>query len=130
MRALAAHHVDLGEPCELVLPNRVLDELVGRVRVSVGLLVRDGESAELALHAADIGLVQVQVLDEVDAVVAPAHPPREIGELAQRQNVVALHQPHAVVEVEAFSGIHFVADWSKQVGAFQEGHQRSRSTTA
>src|SRR6266581_4828057 len=75
MRALAADHVDLGEPGELVLANRVLDHLLRRVRIGVGLFVRDRKGAELALHAADVGLVQVQVLDEVDAVVAATHAP-------------------------------------------------------
>ena len=130
MRALAAHHVDLGEPGELVLANRVLDHLLRRVRIGVGLFVRDRKGAELALHAADVGLVQVQVLDEVDAVVAATHAPREIRELAERENVVALHQRHAVLEVEALSALHLVADGREHVGAFQEGHQRSRSTTA
>jgi len=114
--------VDLGEPRELVLADRVFDELVGRVRVGVGLLVRDREGAELALHATDVGLVQVQVLDEVDAIVAPAHTPREIGELAQCQDVVTLHERHPVVELEALPCLHLAADRSEQISAFQEGH--------
>ena len=92
------------------LSNSVLDHLVRRIRVGVGLLVRDGEGAELALHTADVRLVQVQVLDEVDAVIAAAHAPREIGEVAERKDVVALHQRHAVLEVEALACLHLVAD--------------------
>ena len=122
VRALAANHVDLGEAGELVLSNGVLDHLVRRIRVGVGLLVRDGEGAELALHTADVRLVQVQVLDEVDAVIAAAHAPREIGEVAERKDVVALHQRHAVLEVEALACLHLVADRRKHVGPFEERH--------
>ena len=105
-----------------MLADRILDELVRRERVGIGLLVRDGERAELALHTADVGLVQIQVLDEVDAVVAPAYTPCEVGQFAEGKDVVALHQRHAVLEVETLSRLHLVADGRKQVGAFQQSH--------
>ena len=68
VRVLAVDHVDLGEPGQLALAHRVLDELLGGDRVGVLLLLRRREGAELALHAADVRLVQVEVLDEVDLV--------------------------------------------------------------
>ncbi len=114
--------MDLREAGELVLANSVLDHLFWRKRVGVGLFVRDGERAELALHAADVRLVQVEVLDEVNAIVAATNASRQIGELAERENVVALHQRHTVLEVEALSGLHLVPDGREHVGAFQQGH--------
>ena len=71
-----------------------------RVGVRALLLLRDRERAELALHAADVRLVQIEVLDEVDLVGAAALPAREVGELAEREQVVGLHQREAVLEVE------------------------------
>jgi hypothetical protein len=88
VRALAVDHVDLGEVGCLALAERVLHELVGRQRVRVGLPLRLRERAELALHAADVGLVHVEVLDEIRAVVAAADAPRQIGELSQHEQVV------------------------------------------
>ena len=90
MRALAVDHVDLGEAGQLALAQRVLDELAGRDRVGVRLLVRRGEGAELALHAADVRLVEVEVLDEVDLVGAAAAAARQVGELAEAEQVVGL----------------------------------------
>ena len=110
VRVLAVHRVDLGEPVELVLRDRVLDELVGGQRERILLLARLGERAELALHAADIGLVQVDVLDEEDLVAAAALSAREIRELSECEQVVRLHQRHAVVEVEPLAGEHLLAD--------------------
>ncbi len=104
MRVLAVDAVDLGELRERVLRDRVLDELVGADRVRVLLLLRLRERAELALHAADVRLVQVEVLDEEDLVAAAALPPREIGEVAEREQVVRLHERDAVVEVEPLAG--------------------------
>ena len=49
VRALAPDHVDLGEPGQLALAHRILDELLRRVRVRARLLLRDGEGAELVL---------------------------------------------------------------------------------
>ena len=85
MRVLAVHHVDLGEAGQLALAHGVLDELLGRDRVGALLLPRRGEGAELALHAADVRLVQVQVLDEVDLVRAAALAARAVGEVAERR---------------------------------------------
>ena len=82
---------------------------VGR-RPGVLLLLRRRERAELALHAAHVRLVQIQVLDEVDAVVAAANAACEIGQLAEREQVVRLHQRKPVLEVEAFVGLHLFAD--------------------
>ena len=120
VRALAADHVDLREAGQLPLPDRVLHELLARVRVGVLLLLRDREGAELALHAADVRLIQVQVLDEEDAVVAAALPPGEIGELAEPEQVVGLHQRDAVFEVESLAGPDFLAD--RFEGVDRDGH--------
>ena len=113
VRALAADHVDLGEAAELALAKRVLDELLGRVRVGAFLLLRDCEGAELALHAADVRLVEVEVLDEVDLVVPAALTAREIRQLAEREDVVRLHQQEAVLEVEPLAGDDLLADRSR-----------------
>ena len=110
MRVLAVDHVDLGEPGHLALREHVLDELLGRERVRVLLLPRRRERAELALHAADVRLVQVQVLDEVDLVRAAAQAAREVGELAEREQVVRLEDRDAVLEVEALSGLDLLPD--------------------
>src|SRR5207245_1853528 len=77
VRALAVHHVDLGEPGSLALTQCVDDELFLRDRVRPLLLLRRREGAELALHSTDVRLVQIQVLDEVDAIVTAAPPARE-----------------------------------------------------
>ena len=90
--------------------ERVLDELLGRERVGVLLLPRRGERAELALHAADVRLVQIQVLDEVDLVGAAAQPAREVGELAELEQVVRLEERDAVLEVEALAGLDLLPD--------------------
>ena len=110
VRVLAVHHVDLGEAGQLALAHRVLDELVGRDRVGVLLLPRRREGAELALHAADVRLVQIEVLDEVDLVRAAALPPRAVGEVAEREQVVALEEREAVLEVEPLAGVDLLAD--------------------
>ena len=83
VRVLAVDHVDLGEPGDLALAEHVLDELLGRERVRVLLLARRRERAELALHAADVRLVDVEVLDEVDLVRSAARPARA-GRRARR----------------------------------------------
>jgi hypothetical protein len=129
VRALPAHHVDLGETGQLVLADRVLDELLGSEGVGVVLLARDSERAELALHTADVRLVQIEVLHEVDAVVSTASTTCEISELAEREDVVALHQSNPVVEVEALACLDLLADRGERAGAFEQ-HQRSRFTTA
>ena len=129
---LAVYGVDLGEVMDLMLGDRVLDELVGRQRERVLLLASLGESAEFALHAADVRLVQVDVLDEVDLVAAAALPAREVGEVAEREQVVGLHQRDAVVEVEPLAGEHLVPDRSERIEGVQNRHAvyLSRSTTA
>ena len=122
MRVLAVDRVDLREAVELVLRDRVLDELVGGQRERVLLLPRLGEGAELALHAADVRLVQVDVLDEVDLVAAAALPAREVGEVAEREQVVRLHESDAVVEVEPLAGEHLLPDRRERVEGVQNGH--------
>src|SRR4029450_11167726 len=61
---------------------------------------------------------------------APA--PREIGELAEGEQVVGLHQRQPVLEVEALVRLHLLADPGPGVGvgAFERRHQRSLFTTA
>ncbi len=132
VRVLAVDRVDLREAVELVLRDRVLDELVGGQRERVLLLPRLGEGAELALHAADVRLVQVDVLDEVDLVAAAALPAREVGEVAEREQVVRLHEGDAVVEVEPLACEHLLPDRCERVERVQNGHcgYLSRSTTA
>ena len=110
MRVLAVDHVDLGEPGDLALREHVLDELVGGERVGVLLLARRRERAELALHAADVRLVHVEVLDEEDLVRSAANAAREVGERAELEQVVRLEERDAVVEVEALSGLDLLPD--------------------
>jgi hypothetical protein len=130
VRVLAVDHVDLGEPGVLALAERVLDQLVRRDRVRRLLLLRRRERAELALHAADVRLVQIQVLDEVDLVAAAANPAREVGELAEPQQVVRLEQRDAVVEIQTFPRLDLVPDRGERIRVRQGRHQLSLSTTA
>ena len=129
VRVLAVDHVDLGEPGHLALSEHVLDELLGRERVRVLLLARRGEGAELALHAADVRLVQVQVLDEVHLVRAAARAAREVGERAELEQVVRLEDRDAVVEVEALSGLDLLPDRLQRL-QLENGDQLLLSTTA
>ena len=110
VRALAVDHVDLGEAGQLALAQSVLDELVPGEGVGALLLLRPRERAELALHAADVRLVQVEVLDEVDLVAAAAQAAREIGQLAEPEQVVGLHEDEPVLEVEPLARLDLVAD--------------------
>jgi hypothetical protein len=110
VRALAADHVDLGELRELALMQRVLDHLLGRVRVRALLLLRDRERAELALHAAHVRLAHVEVLDEVDLVRSAPDATREIGERPELEQVVRLEDRDPVVEVEPLSGLDLLPD--------------------
>ena len=129
VRVLAVDHVDLGEPGDLALGQHVLDELLGRERVRVLLLPRRRECAELALHAADVRLVDVEVLDEEDLVGAAAHAPREIGERAELEEVVGLEDRDAVVEVEALPGLDLLPDRLQRL-QLENGDQLLLSTTA
>ncbi len=110
MRALAVDHVDLGEPGHLPLPKHVLDELLGTQRVRVFLLARGRERAELALHAADVRLIDVEVLDEVDLVRSAARPAREVRELAELEQVVRLEEGETILEVQALACDHLLPD--------------------
>jgi hypothetical protein len=102
--------VQLGEARDLALREDVGDELLRRERVRVLLLPRRRERAELALHAADVRLADVEVLDEEDLVGSSANPSREIGERAELEEVVRLEDRDPVVEVEAFSGLDLLAE--------------------
>ena len=123
VRVLPVHDVDLGETRQLVLAHRIRHQLVRRLRVGLLLLLRRREGAELALHAADVRLVQVQVLDEVDAVVPAADTPGEVGEVADREQVVRLHQRESVLEVEPLARLHLGADLV-EAGFECDRHQR------
>src|SRR5207247_10199088 len=94
------------------------------------LPLRLREGAELALHAADVGLVQVDVLDEEDAVVAAADATREVGELAEREQIVRLEERDAVLEVEPLARLDLLPARRQRVEAVEDGHHESRSTTA
>ena len=102
--------MDLREPGDLTLAEHVLDELLASERVGVLLLPRRRERAELALHPADVRLVQIQVLDEEDLVGAAALPAREVGERTELEHVIGLEDRDAVVEVEALSGLDLLPD--------------------
>ena len=129
MRVLAVDHVDLGEPGDLALREHVLDELLGGERVRVLLLPRRRERAELALHAADVRLVHVEVLDEEDLVRPAANAAREVGERAELEQVVGLEDRDAVVEVEALSGLDLLPDRLQRLWR-ENGDQLLLSTTA
>ena len=129
VRILAVHHVHLGERDVLPLRDDLCDELVGRLRVCMRLLLRRSERTELALHAADIRLVQVQVLDEVDLVCPAAQPAGEVRELAQLEEVVGLEDRDTVVEVEAVAGLDLLPD-ELQGLQLRNGDQLLLSTTA
>jgi hypothetical protein len=129
VRVLAVHAVDLRESELLVLANSVLDELVSGERVRALLLVRPRERTELALHPADVRLVHVDVLDEVDLVATTANPAREVGELTEGEQVVRLHQRDPVLEVEPLESRHLLADEVERRGAGEDRHYRCLSTT-
>jgi hypothetical protein len=74
------------------------------------LLPRRRECAELALHAADVGLIQIEVLDEVDLVRTAALPPSPVGQVAEREQVVALEEREPVLEIEALAGVDLLSD--------------------
>ena len=115
---------------QLALRDRVLDHLGRRVRVGVALLLRDRERAELALHAADVRLVQIEVLDEVDLVRASAPAPRGVRKLAELQEVVGLHEDQPVLEVEALVLLDLLPDRIERALSGGDGHPHpSLSTT-
>ena len=129
MRVLAVDHVDLGEPRHLALREHVLDELVGGERVGVLLLPRRRERAELAFHAADVRLVEIEVLDEEDLVRPAPHAARDVGERAELEQVVRLEDRDAVVEVETLSGLDLLSDRLERL-LRENGDQLLLSTTA
>jgi hypothetical protein len=130
MRVLAVHHVDLGEAGQAVLLDRVGHELLGGDRVGVFLLPRRRERAELALHAADVRLVEIEVLDEVDLVRAVPPPARRVRELAELEEVVRLHEDEPVLEVEALVLLDLLPDRIERTLSGGDGHPHpSLSTT-
>src|SRR5262245_35495459 len=104
--------------------ERILDELLRAVRVRAVLLLRDCERAELALHPADVRLVQIQVLDEVDLVAAAQLPAREVGQFPERERVVRLHEQEPVLEVEALAGDDLLADAFERRRVVEDRHLR------
>ena len=119
VRVLAVDDVQLREADQLVLAHHVLDELLRGQRVRGLLLLRLREGAELALHAADVRLVQVQVLDEVDLVVSAPPAAREVGQLAEREHVVRLHELKAVLEIEPLAGDDLLVDALERRGVVE-----------
>ena len=87
------------------------------------------EGAELALHATDVRLAHVQVLDEVDLVRSSANAPREVGQSSELEQVVGLENRDAVVEVEALSRLDLLPDGLQGL-ELQNGDQLLLSTTA
>ena len=67
-------------------------------------------------------MVEVEVLDEIDLVVAAALPPRKVGELPEREQVVRLHQGQPVLEVEALAGLHLLVDRSERAEPVENRH--------
>jgi hypothetical protein len=121
--------VDLREPGDLTLAEHVLDELLAGERVGVLLLPRCCKRAELALHAADVRLVQIEVLDEEDLVGAAALPAREVGERAELEQVIGLEDRDTVVEVEALPSLDLLPDRLQRL-QLENGDQLLLSTTA
>ena len=122
VRVLAVDHVDLGERGQPVLLDRVADELLGRRRVGVLLLLGRRERAELAFHAADVRLAEVEVLDERHLVGAAAEPSREVGQLADLEQVVGFEDREAVLELEALAGLDLLANRAERGCAVEECH--------
>ena len=125
---LAADHVDLAVALALVHLDGVGDQVGDVPRVGALLPARARERAELALHPAHVGVVQVQVVDEEDLVGAPAQPPGAVGQLAEREHVVALEERDPVVEIEPLAGDHLVADGCERVQMGGNGHEQAEST--
>ena len=96
------------------------DELGGRRRVGVLLLLRRREGTELAFHPADVRLAEVEVLDERHLVRAAAKPAREIGQLADLEQVVRLEEREPVLEVEPLTRLELLADRIEGGGAVEE----------
>ena len=115
VRVLPVDHVDLGEAGHLALAEHVLDELLCAERVCVRLLPGRREGAELALHAADVRLVHVEVLDEEDLVRPAAQSACGIGELPEAEHVVGLEERHAVLEVEALARLDLLPDRPQRI---------------
>jgi hypothetical protein len=132
VRILAVHHVDLGEAGGGVLRDGIAHEFLRRDRVGVLLLAGGGEGAELAFHAADVRLVQVQVLHEEDLVRASAEASGEVGQLAQLEEVVRLEDGEAVLEVETLTRLELLSNRRECGCLVEQCHvaQSFRSTTA
>ena len=123
--------MNFGEAGDRLLRDRVLDELVGADRVRVLLLLRLRKRAELALHAANVRLIEIEVLDEIDLVAAAADAAREIGDLAEGEEIVRLHQCEPILEVEPLARLHLFPDGGEDVEGVEDRHAYlSRLTTA
>ena len=120
------------KPGQLALAQRVLDELVRRGRVRALLLLRDRERAELALHAADVRLVQVEVLDEEDLVGAAADAPRACRparRAARRSSDSISVRPSSKSSRSLASTFSRIAVERRCCARRSPRHQPSRSTT-
>src|SRR6266581_1986530 len=114
--------MNLGVVRELVLRDRIRDKVVSSDRVRVLLLLRLRKRAELALHAADVRLVEVEVLDKIDLVAPAAYAARKVGELAECEQVVRLHEGEPILEVEALARFDLLADRCEGVEGFEDRH--------
>ncbi len=101
---LAADDVDLGDAAGQRLASLV-EHLVDREREGVGVAVVVAEGAEQAAVAADVGVVDVAVGDEVD-VVAGRPAAHVVGQRADRDQVGAHQQIAGVGARQPLAGGH------------------------
>jgi len=81
-----AHHVDFGDPKRQRLPNSTGD-FVSRVFERVCITLFGRKSAELAGKDADVGVIDVTIVD-VGRVVSVFSFARNVGDHSQRVEVV------------------------------------------
>ncbi len=105
-----------------MLLDRVADELLRRRRVGVLLPLGCGERTELAFHTTDVGLAQVEVLNERHLVGATTKAAGEVGELTDLEQLVGFEDREAVLELEALAGLDLVTDRAERRGAVEECH--------
>ena len=106
---LAADDVDLADAADGQRLARLVDDLVDGQRVGVGVALVVAEGAEQAAVAADVGVVDVAVADEVDLVADGARA-GEVGHRAEGEDVVALEQRGGVVAAQALAGLDLAPD--------------------
>ena len=116
---LAADDVDLADAALRQRLARLVDDLVDRQRIGVGVAFVVTECAEEAAVAADVGVVDVAVADEVD-LVADVAGAGEIGHGADREDVGRFEQDARLGLVQAASGGDGLPD-PVQPGARGEG---------